>query len=174
MCGRWPTSCARYDFPLSCSTKSLQEDAQVSLFDNSSTNVPSRSWLNGSATNLLLLSGDIGLAAGLLPRPSRGVGLCTGRVAAVGSGCWFGSLAPTIPCGEVASGARCAYGRRSVDGLSVAWSMLKGWRGVLGTRTGLGSAIPTECPTTRFGRTSSDGRRGRQLLAGTPQASKSA
>ena len=38
-------------------------------------------------------------------------------------------------------------------------------------RTGVGKGWPTECPTTRFGGTSSGGPWGHQLLVGTPQAS---
>ena len=42
------------------------------------------------------------------------------------------------------------------------------------TWIGVGSFLPTECPTTRFGRTSSGGLWGRQLLGATPHASRSA
>ena len=64
-----------------------------------------------------------------------------------------------------------AYKRLSVWRVK-SWSKEQGLRVVVGMRTGAGKGLPTECPTTRFGRTSSGGPWGHQLLVGTPQASR--
>jgi len=60
-------------------------------------------------------------------------------------------------------------------GFGVAsWACVNVLRVGFGAGTGVGLWCPTECPTTRFGRTSSGGRWGRQLLEATPHASRRA
>ena len=94
-------------------------------------------------------TGGVGLSAARLP-VMAGSGHASVFAGLVGV-CWCG--------GDLRSSSRSGFRVLRVG--SDSW-------------IGVGSFLPTECPTTHFGRTSVGGLWGRQLLDAMPHASRSA
>ena len=92
-----------------------------------------------------------------------GVGLSAARLPVIAGGGRAAILAVLLGEGWCGS-----------DWRSSSWTGFRDMRGGSDAEIGVGSFLPTECPTTRFGRTSSGGLWGRQLLGATPHVSRSA
>ena len=150
-------------------TKDAEEGTKHKWQNRSAMDVPRQSCSKLVATMCFLADGEVArLAVGLLSEADGVAGKIDEGVAVLVTD---GVMDKTDSIGI--TGARsCWVNKRFSVGHIRLWSKEHGLRVIVGTRTGVGKGLPTECPTTCFGRTSSGGPWGCQLLAGTPQASR--
>lgn len=124
-------------------------------------------------------TGDVGLSAGRLPV------VAGGERASILRGVLLAVAAPGVLIGFTVvilfSGGLLEDVNRSLEGsvldecwcgcvccccCSWSWSVFRVMRGGSDTEIGVGSFLPTECPTTHFGSTSLGGHWGHQPVAG--------